>query len=73
MFDHTITRAIGAGHHHLRVDNTWNKKNIEFDAAAGEEVKFNVVNKAGRFTWWLVGAIGAGPMYVFIDRENWTG
>lgn len=69
MFDHTITRAIEPGHHHLRVDNTWNKKNIEFDAGPGEEVKFYVVNRAGRFTWWLVGAIGAGPMYVSVERE----
>ena len=69
MFDETMSRAIEAGHHHLRVDNTWNKKDLEFDAAAGEEVKFRVVNKAGRFTWWLVGAIGAGPMYVSIERD----
>jgi len=70
MYDHTITRAIEPGHHHLRVDNTWNKKNIEFDAAAGEDVKFRVVNRAGRFTWFLVASLGAGPMYVSIEREG---
>jgi len=69
MYDHTMTRAIEPGHHHLRVDNTWNKKNLEFDAAAGEEVKFRVVNRAGRFTWFLVASLGAGPMYVSIERE----
>ncbi|MGD0438746.1 MAG: hypothetical protein ABSB86_19970, partial [Bryobacteraceae bacterium] len=60
MYDHTMTRAIQPGHHHLRVDNTWNKKNLEFDAAAGEEVRFRVVNRAGRFTWFLVASLGAG-------------
>jgi len=69
MYDHTMTRAIQPGHHHLRVDNTWNKKNLEFDAAAGEEVKFRVVNRAGRFTWFLVASLGAGPMYVSIERD----
>jgi FtsP/CotA-like multicopper oxidase with cupredoxin domain len=69
MYDHTMTRAIEPGHHHLRVDNTWNKKNLEFDAAAGEEVKFRVVNRAGRFTWFLVASLGAGPMYVSIERD----
>jgi FtsP/CotA-like multicopper oxidase with cupredoxin domain len=64
-----MTRAIQPGHHHLRVDNTWNKKNLEFDAAAGEEVKFRVVNRAGRFTWFLVASLGAGPMYVSIERD----
>jgi len=69
LYDHSITRAIQAGHHHLRVDNTWNKKKIEFDAAPGEDVKFRVVNRAGRFTWFLVASLGAGPMYVSIERE----
>jgi len=69
LYDQTMTRAIEPGHHHLRVDNTWNKKSVEFDAAAGEEVKFRVVNRAGRFTWFLVASLGAGPMYVSIERE----
>jgi hypothetical protein len=69
LYDQTMTRAIEPGHHHLRVDNTWNKKRVEFDAAAGEEVKFRVVNRAGRFTWFLVASLGAGPMYVSIERE----
>jgi hypothetical protein len=69
MYDYTITRDIEPGHHHLRVDNTWNKKSIEFDAAPGEEVKFRVVNRAGGCTWFLVASLGAGPMYVSVERE----
>jgi hypothetical protein len=69
MYDYTITREIEPGHHRLRADNTWNKKNIEFDAASGEEVKFRVVNRAGGCTWFLVASLGAGPMYVSIERE----
>jgi hypothetical protein len=27
------------------------------------------VNRAGGCTWFLVASLGAGPMYVSIDRE----
>jgi hypothetical protein len=69
LYDRTVTRTLEPGRHRLRVDNTWQKKNVEFNAAAGEEVKFRVVNRAGRYTWYLVAALGAGPMYVSIERE----
>jgi hypothetical protein len=69
LFGKTLSRPIPAGRHTLRVDNTWNKKTVEFDAAPGEHVKFRSVNRAGGCTWFLVASIGAGPMYVAIDRE----
>jgi hypothetical protein len=69
IYGDTITRAIEPGRHTLRVDNTWQKKTVEFDVAAGEEAKFQVINRVGRFTWYLVAAFGAGPMYVSIERE----
>jgi hypothetical protein len=69
MYGKTATKSVEPGHHTLRADNTWNKKTIEFDLAPGEHTKFRVVNRAGRFTWWLVAALGAGPMYVSIERE----
>jgi hypothetical protein len=70
LFGKTLSRPIAPGHHKLRVDNTWNKKTIEFDVAPGEQVKFRTVNRAGGCTWFLVASIGAGPMYVFIERET---
>ncbi len=70
MFGRILNRAIEPGHHTLRVDNTWNKRKIEFDVAEGAEAIFRVVNRAGRFTWFLVSALGAGPMYVSIEQEN---
>jgi hypothetical protein len=30
------------------------------------------VNRGGRFTWFLVGTIGVGPMYVHIERVQET-
>lgn len=70
MYGKTVTKIVAAGHHTLRADNTWNKKTIEFDLAPGEYVRFHAVNRAGRFTWWMVAALGAGPMYVSLERAD---
>jgi hypothetical protein len=50
------------------VDNTWNWKTIDFIVGAGEHARFRTVNRGGRFTWFLVGTLGVGPMYVSIER-----
>jgi hypothetical protein len=68
MYGKTITRSIEPGAHTMRLDNTWNKKTIQFKVEPGEEAKFQVVNRPGRFTWFLVAALGAGPMYVSAER-----
>jgi hypothetical protein len=63
-----ITREVKPGRHRLQVDNTWNWKTVEFSAAPGQHVRFQTVNRGGRFTWFLVGTLGVGPMYVHIER-----
>ena len=70
LFGKSVARDIEPGRHKLKVDNTWNRKTIEFDAAPGEELKFRTVNRAGGCTWFLVASLGAGPMYVSIERET---
>ena len=42
---------------------------MEFRIAEGEHVTYTVTNRAGRFTWWMVAALGAGPMYLTIERQ----
>ena len=63
-----MTRVVEPGKHRLNVDNTWNWKNIDFNVAPGEHIRFQTVNRGGRFTWFLVGTLGVGPMYVHIER-----
>jgi hypothetical protein len=70
MYGHSMTIPVKAGRHQLVVDNTWNRKKIDVDVAEGEDVKFQTVNRAGRFTWFLVGTLGVGPIYVSVQREN---
>jgi hypothetical protein len=68
MHGDEISRIVEPGRHRLQVDNTWNWKTVEFDATPGQHVRFQTVNRGGRFTWFLVGTLGVGPMYVHIER-----
>jgi hypothetical protein len=70
LYGQTVTREISPGPHRLRFDNTWVKKAVEFKTVDGEEVEYNVINRAGRFTWWMVAVLGAGPMYLTIERAT---
>ena len=70
FYGDTISVPVTAGHHRLRVDNTWNWKTVELDVAAGEHLKFQTMSRVGRLTWFLVSLLGAGPMYVSIKPEE---
>jgi hypothetical protein len=65
-----LSRPVEPGRHRLQVDNTWNWKNVDFTLAPGEHASFQAVNKGGRFTWFLVGTLGVGPMYVSVERVD---
>jgi hypothetical protein len=70
FYGDTISVPVRAGHHKLRVDNTWNWKTLDLDVIAGDHLKFQTVSRAGRFSWFLVSMLGAGPIYVSIKREE---
>ena len=70
MYGDTVTIPVTPGRHRLRVDNTWNWKTLDLDLAPGDHLKFLTINRAGRFTWFLVGTLGAGPMYVSIQPDT---
>ncbi len=70
MYGQSASAAAAPGHHILRVDNTWNKRQLEFDLAPGEHAKFRTVSRTGRLSWFLVAMFGFGPMYVSIEPER---
>ena len=72
VYGETVTRAIEPGGHVLVFDNTWAKKKVEFRIAEGQHVTYSVINRAGRLTWWMVLALGAGPMYLTVERVEET-
>ena len=69
MYGDTHTRILEPGWHRLTVDNTWVWKNLNFEVEPGGHAKFVLINRAGRFTWFLGATMGAGPMYIAIERE----
>lgn len=68
LFGEAATRPIPAGPHRLRVHNTLVWKNVAFEAAPGEQVRFRAVNRAGPGTMTLVALLGVGPLYVTVER-----
>lgn len=68
LFGETLTREIEPGHHALRVNNTLVWKTVEFNAEPGDHVRFTIVNRTGWGTWWMLSLLGAGPLYVTIER-----
>ena len=67
-YGETVTRAVEPGTHLLLFNNTWTKKKVEFHVEEGETANFQVTNRAGMLTWWMVAALGAGPMYLTVER-----
>jgi hypothetical protein len=68
-FGRAASREIAPGRHRLEAHNTFAGKTAEFEAAPGEEVRFRVQNVAG-FGTWLIWVLGAGPLYVRLEREG---
>ncbi|MCY2959125.1 MAG: recombination protein O N-terminal domain-containing protein [Planctomycetota bacterium] len=67
------SREIAAGRHLLKVHNTLFWKNIELELQPGEHARFVVVNRAGWGTHFLAGTLGAGPIYLTVQRANASG
>jgi hypothetical protein len=64
------TREIEAGPHVLKVHNTLFRRQVEFELQVGEHARFVVVNRAGFGTHFLTGILGAGPVYLTVERES---
>ena len=70
MHGDTITIPVTPGRHRLRIDNTWNWKTLDLDVSPGDHLKFLTINRPGRLTWFLIGTLGAGPIYVSIQPDT---
>ncbi len=67
MFGDFMTLDVNVGSHTIRVDNTWNHKDLIIEIHAGERLQFLTKSSAGKFAWFLLGFLGAGPMQVSIE------
>ena len=68
LFGDEVTRDLDPGRHRLRVSNTLFWKTVEFDVKSGEQVRFEIINRAGRLTYPMLAFIGVGPLYVTVCR-----
>lgn len=68
LYGQTVSHVIAPGHHTIKAYNTLVWKTLEFDLAEGEDIRFSVVNIPGRWSFPLVALLGAGPIYVRLER-----
>ena len=68
MFGGAFTRDVQPGSHRLLISNTLVWKTVKFDVKAGEQVRFEAINRPGRLTYPMLSVLGVGPLYVTIRR-----
>ena len=69
----SVRREVTAGHHEIRAHNTLIRKREAFDLAPGETATFLVINKAGKGTFSILSLLGAGPLYLTLERIPTSG
>ena len=68
-YGESVTRDILPGPHRLYAHNTLINKTVEFNALAGEHIRFVTSNYGGLWTW--IGMLfGAGPVYLSLQQES---
>lgn len=67
LFGRAATRPLAPGPHTLVADNTWKKRRLEFTAAPGDHLHFQVVSSPGKGYNFLVGLFGAAPIEISIE------
>lgn len=68
LFGESLTHEVLPGPHRLRVSNTLVWKTIVFEAKAGESIRFEAINRAGKLTYPMMVVMGVGPLYVTLRR-----
>jgi hypothetical protein len=66
----SFTTQVTAGHHRLRANNTLVWKSLECRLEAGEQARFEVINRPGFGTYALLGLLGTGPIYLTFQRSD---
>jgi len=68
LFGDSLTLPVFPGQHTLRVDNTWNHKDVNLDVRDDDHLRFLTKSTSGQFSKFLLIALGAGPIYVSIEQ-----
>lgn len=62
LFGESLRLPVAPGRHDLAVDNTWNRKRLTLEVLPGARLRFLAKSTAGKFSWFLLGFFGAGPI-----------
>ena len=68
LWGDSVTTELQPGPHRVRVSNTLVWKTVTFDLSPGEQVFFEAINRTGPGTFTLLVLLGAGPLYVTLQR-----
>ena len=66
----SVTRTVPPGQHEVRAHNTLIRKRVTLDLKPGEHARLLAVNRAGRFTFSVLALLGAGPVYLTLERVD---
>ena len=66
----SVTRHVAPGAHEVRAHNTLIRKRMQLDLQPGEHARLLAVNRAGRWTFSVLALLGAGPVYLTLDRVD---
>ena len=69
VFGQSATREIPPGPHSLRANNTLVWKTVEFEAHPGEQVEFDLANRAPRGFLSAMALLGVGPLFLTFARR----
>ena len=68
LWGDSVTRELPPGRHRIRVHNTLVWKTAEFTLGPEEHVFFEAINRPGPGTLLCLFVLGAGPLYVSLER-----
>lgn len=71
-FGDVITEELRPGAHHLHVHNTLFWKNVPFTIEPGEHLEFVTINSRRWWTFGIVGALGAAPLFLVVEKRSRT-
>jgi hypothetical protein len=69
VFGESFTEEVPAGHHLLRGHNTLVKRKLEFDAAPGEHVEIDAINRSSKVTLGFLSLLGVAPLFLELQRR----
>ena len=66
----SVTRIVAPGPHEVRAHNMLIRKRVHLDLEPGEHARILAINKAGRGTFGVLAFLGAGPVYLGLERVD---